>query len=105
MSTSGLKRFPETDDALDFVEADRAMRQRAHRVMNLGVGPELGAALLACPVLRCGHERGADAAPPDAWFDVPALQKRHAPRMAALGVRPDGQLREACDTSVRVLRD
>src|SRR5712692_3644671 len=89
--------LPETDYALDLVEAERAMRGRAPLIRDLGVRPELGEVLRAAPLLHRRDERAADALMPCLRFHEPAFQIGDTTGIAAPCVRTNGRLRKADD--------
>src|SRR5690606_27227572 len=87
--------LPEADDALAFLEAERAVHGDARVIAVLRARCEFRAPLRTAPRLDCRHQRGGHAPPPPRRLHEEAFQVRDPPGMTALRVRPDPRLREA----------
>ena len=73
------------------------MRGSADLILDQCVGPELAAALRACPCFGCVDERASDPLPPGVRRHVPTFEVTDTVGHAVLGVVADGELDETND--------
>ena len=87
----GSDCFSEAADNTDFFETGCQVIAAAGFVINLGIGGQFGASLIAGPFFGGGHEGLSKASPAKSGIDIPSFEEGDAFGQAADSGGPQGQ--------------